>query len=244
MKLCPSCATSKPMDAFGVATSKRDGRFCYCIECRRAKDSARVALIRDELRRRQRDRKVYIRLYVLFEYGGRCACCGETEPKMLAIDHIEGGGKKHRNSRDVGRNIATWLVRNGLPDGFRVLCHNCNFARGIFGGCPHESGHSLPTVRNAGSQRNFDRRVSVISAYGGRCVCCGESKYEFLALDHVNGNGSEERRRHGKNLAKFAHDNGCPKTLQLLCHNCNMSKGFYGACPHGTNHQVIEPHPL
>jgi hypothetical protein len=28
----------------------------------------------------------------------------------------------------------------GYPPGFRVLCHNCNMAIGLFGVCPHERG--------------------------------------------------------------------------------------------------------
>ena len=30
-----------------------------------------------------------------------------------------------------------------------------------------------------------------------RCACCGESAYEFLAIDHMNGNGQEHRREIG-----------------------------------------------
>jgi hypothetical protein len=29
------------------------------------------------------------------------------------------------------------LARNGFPDGYRVLCHNCNMALGQYGYCPH-----------------------------------------------------------------------------------------------------------
>jgi hypothetical protein len=31
-----------------------------------------------------------------------------------------------------------WLRDNGWPEGYRVLCHNCNSARGLYGYCPHE----------------------------------------------------------------------------------------------------------
>lgn len=198
--------------------------------------------MRDELCRRQRERSAYIRAYVLFEYGGKCACCGESEPKMLAIDHINGGGKRHRNSSEVSRSIPEWIVRNGFPDGFRVLCHNCNFARGIFGGCPHDASHSLPKTRSKDSLRNYARRLDVINRYGGRCVCCGEDRYEFLAIDHVHGNGAADRKRSNGNLARLAVIQGYPDTFQILCHNCNMSKGFYGSCPH--KHTTDQPHPL
>jgi hypothetical protein len=38
-----------------------------------------------------------------------------------------------------------WLIREKLPDGFRVLCHNCNQAIGYYGVCPHESELRLVT---------------------------------------------------------------------------------------------------
>src|SRR6266567_4357200 len=33
-------------------------------------------------------------------------------------------------------------------------------------------------------------RREVLAAYGGKCVCCGESHPEFLAIDHVNNDGA------------------------------------------------------
>lgn len=72
---------------------------------------------------------------VLAHYGGRCGCCGEARREFLAIDHINGGGKQHR--REMGLHLTQWLVRNGFPAGFQLLCHNCNTAKGLYGACPH-----------------------------------------------------------------------------------------------------------
>lgn len=70
------------------------------------------------------------------KYGGVCACCGEHRYEFLAIDHINGGGIRHRKQLKITK-IARWLARNGFPDGYRVLCHNCNMALGQYGYCPH-----------------------------------------------------------------------------------------------------------
>ena len=71
-------------------------------------------------------------------YGGKCACCGESELQFLCIDHINGGGNKHRATIKGGSlNFYRWLKRNGYPYGFRVLCWNCNASYGLFGNCPH-----------------------------------------------------------------------------------------------------------
>lgn len=64
----------------------------------------------------------------------RCACCYERHIQFLTIDHIAGGGSRHRKSIN---NLYVWLRNNGYPEGFRILCMNCNFARGVHGGCPH-----------------------------------------------------------------------------------------------------------
>lgn len=77
------------------------------------------------------------RILVFNHYGHHCVCCGETEPKFLAIDHILGGGNKH--IKEIGRgNLYRWIIRNKYPKGFQVLCHNCNVAKGFYGSCPHQ----------------------------------------------------------------------------------------------------------
>jgi hypothetical protein len=77
---------------------------------------------------------------VLAHYGGVCACCAEHRYEFLSIDHPNNDGAAHR--RDVGPNFRRWLKRQGFPPGYRVLCMNCNFARGRFGYCPHEREQS------------------------------------------------------------------------------------------------------
>lgn len=74
-------------------------------------------------------------------YGGTCRCCSESRNEFLAIDHVNGGGNKHRLELEVGGSAGfyTWLKRNGFPPVFQVLCHNCNMARSIYGRCPHET---------------------------------------------------------------------------------------------------------
>lgn len=67
------------------------------------------------------------------------------------------------------------------------------------------------------------------------CACCGEMQLQFLCLDHINGGGTEERKRLGPGGVLFycrLKAAGYPPGLQVLCHNCNMAKGFYGKCPH------------
>ena len=78
-------------------------------------------------------------------------------------------------------------------------------------------------------------RMEVLIHYGGnppKCKCCGESTVEFLCIDHINGGGSKKRKALGNGHMYTWIRNNYPEDLQVLCHNCNMAKGFYGTCPH------------
>lgn len=90
-------------------------------------------VLKNKLRRQR------LRVEAINRYGGKCACCGEQHLEFLCIDHINNDGAKHRKILKT-RSIGEWLKVKKYPKGFRVLCHNCNMARGIYGYCPHEGG--------------------------------------------------------------------------------------------------------
>jgi len=82
------------------------------------------------------------RILCLKHYSGdfpKCECCGEDRIEFLAMDHVDGGGTKHkRQLQEDGSNLYRWLIENNFPKGFRVLCHNCNSSLGYYGYCPHK----------------------------------------------------------------------------------------------------------
>jgi len=84
-------------------------------------------------------------------------------------------------------------------------------------------------------------RMKCLLVYGGNppsCACCGESENHFLAIDHINGGGNNHRKTEGyQDIFPWLSVNKFPLGFQVLCHNCNMAKGFYGRCPH--EHQRI-----
>ncbi|KKM24758.1 hypothetical protein LCGC14_1601870 [marine sediment metagenome] len=93
----------------------------------------------------QRKYRWETRTAALDAYGGNCACCGEIQQEFLSIDHINNDGAAHRkqlSSRSRGGGgsaMYQWLKTNGYPDGFQVLCFNCNMAKGFYGQCPHST---------------------------------------------------------------------------------------------------------
>ena len=63
---------------------------------------------------------------VLDHYGRVCVCCGAT--RGLTIDHVNGDGKAHRE--ELKGDLYRWLVQEGFPRGFQVLCTPCNSSKG------------------------------------------------------------------------------------------------------------------
>ena len=91
-----------------------------------------------------------LRAAAIEHYGKTCACCGESTYEFLCIDHISGGGNRQREQLGCGRNFYSWLKRNGYPEGFRTLCHNCNQSLGYNGYCPHQVSLGLSSALSPG----------------------------------------------------------------------------------------------
>lgn len=92
-------------------------------------------------------------------------------------------------------------------------------------------------------RRIWDRsvRLEALKHYGGKCFCCGELRPEFLAFDHINGNGNQHRKEMRKTCGTIHYwlkKNGWPAGIRVACHNCNLAMGFYGYCPHETERQI------
>jgi hypothetical protein len=79
-------------------------------------------------------------------------------------------------------------------------------------------------------------RQTVVKMYGAACNCCGETEPTFLAIDHVNNDGCEERKlmkTWGTPYYKYLIKLGKSDRYQILCYNCNISKRLKGGiCAH------------
>lgn len=110
-----------------------------CWQCGQMKGMSYCDDCRAKHNQRSRDRHYALRNRIFKAYGGKCACCGERRREFLAIDHILGGGLEHRRKMGGCRNVYRAVESQGYPkDLYRILCHNCNSARGFYGYCPHE----------------------------------------------------------------------------------------------------------
>lgn len=117
----------------------------------------KVRMIRDRAMAKKpgyyrRMKKVYISRViekivhtVIGHYSGgtfRCSCCGESGQDFLTIDHVNGNGNKERlevlGRYGGGYRFYRWLIKQGFPDGYDVLCMNCNLSKGKHGVCTHK----------------------------------------------------------------------------------------------------------
>ncbi len=75
-------------------------------------------------------------------------------------------------------------------------------------------------------------RKEVLDFLGNKCVRCGIDDFRVLQIDHINGNGYQERKQFGRSsgastVRYYRHIldvNG--EGYQLLCANCNWIKRY------------------
>jgi hypothetical protein len=70
-----------------------------------------------------------------------CACCAIKDIEFLSLDHVNNDGADHRRGSAKGQGgqaFYCWIIRHGFPEGYRVLCFNCNWSFGAYGYCPHQ----------------------------------------------------------------------------------------------------------
>jgi hypothetical protein len=150
-RVCKRCGETKESAAFVFnRTARSGGNICKPCRNKREVENRKVnpenyrrwwrqwaENNRDRARQHSRKTDAKLRADVLGAYGGRCECCGEQEKCFLTLDHINGGGTKHRKA--VHGKVYAQLRREGYPSGYRVLCWNCNWAHRLTGSCPHKS---------------------------------------------------------------------------------------------------------
>lgn len=105
-----------------------------------------MVLNNDKVNEQGREYKQRCRFEALDYYSrGKlcCNCCGEKTYPFLVIDHVNNDGAEHR--REIGSQIYQWLKKNNYPEGFQVLCVNCNHGKRVNNGvCPHQTNNIFP----------------------------------------------------------------------------------------------------
>ena len=191
----------------------------------------------------QKKKKEYqdYRLNVLTYYSKgtpECKNCGISGIPFLNIDHIYGR-KQMGHSRNIGTLKLYRYLHKEHPTGYQVLCYNCNMIKELK---RKEKGHKQSPMAIKRRRQRRDTKEFVLRGYSRgkpKCVCCGFSNLDGLALDHIEGRkkmghsrelGSDDLRMVVKK--EYKKTGKWPTGVQVLCHNCNGAKRESPECPH------------
>lgn len=93
------------------------------------------------MRQRVRDYRQRIKIEVFSHYSGSPPRCADpfgmhdepfTDVRCLTLDHVDGSGARHREElQNLNKGLYTWILEHNFPEGFQVLCYNCQFVKKI-----------------------------------------------------------------------------------------------------------------
>lgn len=137
--LCRKCGETKPVSKFRIRRGVHGGFHIEnaCSACRGKRECASL------------------KLEMIRELGGKCACCGESHPQFLTLEHINGRvafyGRKYGKAAHRIQSNTYVEIRKAKNSGwdrtqYELLCMNCNHARGHYGQCPHRAGITAEQV--------------------------------------------------------------------------------------------------
>lgn len=142
------CGTWKSKEQFRIVLRTNNLR-AYCTDCEKKRNREQwhtqksVPGHKEKRYEQNQAHRQRLKLDVLENYGGHCVCCGENQPEFLTLDHVDGKGVEHRKMNKLTTGATStwsWARKNNYPDVLRLLCWNCNSARGAYGYCPHAPG--------------------------------------------------------------------------------------------------------
>ena len=148
--LCRDCGKVPPLEGTSVCLSCRDKRGRtnklhrvnrkekgICVRCGKLHNRGKILcelcsnIQIEEMRVRRKENKKFLYDY----FGGKCNDCGETDIRVMSLDHINNDGSLDKVSENGKRQISpTWyaklckLIKSGkkLPRDLQMLCFNCH----------------------------------------------------------------------------------------------------------------------
>jgi len=85
--------------------------------------------------------------------------------------------------------------------------------------------------------------LRVLELYGDRCSCCGEDLRAFGTIEHINGGGSEHRKKNNLRILRDVIEENDKSKYRVTCWNCHLGAHHNGGiCPHKT-HSTLRVKP-
>ena len=158
----------------------------------------------------------------------KCVHCGETNIKILALDHINHDGKQDNANRGGMFGLYRRALKLKDRSKYQTLCCNCNWKKHIIN-LKSKWKNEKENIRQRA--KNHNQKLVCINHYSNnqnKCCKCNNSDIDVLCLDHINNDGNIHRKEVlGKNSGKLYHwaiKNNFPPIFQVLCFNCNILK--------------------
>lgn len=143
-KKCSECGERKSLRLFYRDIQKSDGLTSRCRDCIRkqtidsyskrresALEYARNYYEQNKDKRRQqinnKRKEIIAQIFELL--GNECTKCSFANKIALQIDHLNGGGYKHRRIKGGGMSYYKDILKN--IKNYQLLCANCNFVEGV-----------------------------------------------------------------------------------------------------------------
>lgn len=182
-----------------------------------------------------------------------CVMCSKSKPVNGLINgfYIYPNGKvfpycklcsrkinKISYAKKVGKNVKDIGVRLSDVVNNKKYCNCCKLYKTTdrFFICSYvKSGlQSICKSCHRAQQKIYRRirKMEFMLAYGGKCVCCGETKLDLLTIEHIRNKGYKLIYDVPYMLASKLKKLGWPKGYTVLCYNCNMSTKDGSPCVH------------
>jgi len=143
LRVCRDCKEPITTENTNPSNIRKNNNLCRKCQAKREKDFRRTHPDYDTVwHRKARKGSTYQdrcearrnkrRIIVMKHYSNgtnKCAGCGIEDIVVLTIDHINGGGTQHR--KKIHQDMYNWLIKNNFPEGYQVLCWNCQYRKKI-----------------------------------------------------------------------------------------------------------------
>ena len=136
--------------------------------------------------------------------------------------------KQKNKPKQICRVCEVELIKgqNWLPcsEDINYICADCNrkYHRKYF--------NEHREKRNTKTREDRKKlRLKVLNILGGKCVRCGIDDWRTLQIDHIKGDGKQDKNRRKSRDSYLKYiltltENERNKTYQVLCANCNQVK--------------------
>ena len=147
-KKCSKCKRTLSLRNFHRDIQKKDRLTSSCKDCRRRAQIEEYEKYRkrnlnynkkyygknrEKIMEAHKKHRIKVFTEIFNLLGNQCVKCGMKDKRVLQIDHIEGGGYKHKKIKGCGMSYYEEILESikNKENKYQLLCANCNFIEGI-----------------------------------------------------------------------------------------------------------------